>query len=202
MSKLKGMASVRRKRGGSAAAVFKPEYCSKAKDFCQRGATTADLATAFGVTWGTIDLWRVTYPEFYEACRLGGDAADARVMRALYERAVGYTYTIEKAVLVNGSLEVTQVQHHLPPDPGADKFWLENRRAKEWKKEGAQYSQSEESPLEQLARELCGTAIRPKEEGLRECKSSPPIDDTKPRTEATESDADLDPKAEASRLNR
>jgi hypothetical protein len=195
MSKLRGIASVRRKRGGSAAAVFKPEYCAKAKDLCQRGATTADLATAFGVTRWAIDLWQVTYPEFYEACRLGGDAADARVERALYERAVGYTYTTEKAVLVNGSLEVIQVQHHLPPDPGAAKFWLE------WKKEGAQDGQSED-PLMQLARELSGTALRPKEEGLRECKSSPPIDETKPRTEATESDADLDSKAEASRLNR
>ena len=193
---------MRRKRGGSAAAAFKPEYCAKAKELCQRGATTADLATAFGVTQWTIDFWRVTCPEFYEACRLDDDAANARVARALYERAVGYTYTTEKGVLVNGSLEVIQVEHHLPPDPGAAKFWLENRRAKEWKKEGAQYSQSEESPLEQLARELYGTALRPKEEGLRECKSSPPIDDTKPRTEATESDADLDPKAEASRLNR
>ena len=57
------------------------------------------------------------------------------------------------------------IREHVPPDPRAGEFWLRNRRPDRWKdKQHINHDVDPESPLAALARELAGTALRPKED--------------------------------------
>ena len=71
------------------------------------GATVDDLAGFLDVDRATIHRWMLVHPEFCDAMRIGREAADARVERALYEKAVaGEAWAVNK--------------------------WLNNRMPKEW----------------------------------------------------------------------
>ena len=135
---------------------LKPEYIWIAKQMCERGGTVADLAKAFRVGLDTIALWQSTNAEFAEACRLGMDAAESRVERALFERAVGYTHKADTVVRHRAGISIVQRKVHVPADPRACKLWLERRQA--------DLSLTRESPIQQLARQLMGTALRPKQQ--------------------------------------
>lgn len=52
------------------------------------GATDAEMAEFFNVSPQKIVYWRITHPEFRNACMLFGEDANNRVKRALYTRAV------------------------------------------------------------------------------------------------------------------
>ena len=58
--------------------------------------------------------------------------ADARVARCLYERAVGYSCTVERTVLHDGEERTLKNVVHYPPDTRACIFWLRNRRRAAW----------------------------------------------------------------------
>lgn len=97
--------------------AYVPEYAAEAKELCDQGATNPELAHHFGVATRTITDWRNAHPEFREAVGLGKDAADERVVRSLYERALGYE---------------DDDGRRIPGDTTACIFWLKNRR-KEWR---------------------------------------------------------------------
>lgn len=129
---------------GGAPTAYKPEFVELARKVCALGATTHQLADILNVTFVSVERWRNIYPEFNEALKVGKDAADERVVSALYSRAVGYTLeTIEhvrvrEQEVVDGQIvkserfvEVPRTTH-VPPDPRAAEFWLRNRRRKDW----------------------------------------------------------------------
>jgi len=65
--------------------------------------------------------------------RVGKDAADDRVERALYQRAVGYDYAAEKIVTPKGGGPVAvPYMVHIPADVRAALHWLAIRRPKPW----------------------------------------------------------------------
>jgi hypothetical protein len=64
---------------------------------------------------------------------VGKGQPDDRVERSLYQRAVGYTYSSEKIFHHQGAITRAECVEHVPPDPGAAKLWLTNRRAEEWR---------------------------------------------------------------------
>lgn len=111
---------------------FLPQYCTAALQMCKMGATDMDLARAFDVSFGTIKKWQVQYQAFADACRVGKDHADERVQRALFQRAVGYEQPATKILVCDKMVgEIDYIEHH-PPDVGAAKYWLNNRRPDEW----------------------------------------------------------------------
>jgi hypothetical protein len=77
--------------------------------------------------------WRSEYREFCNALKVGKGPADDRVERSLYQRAVGYSYSTEKIFHHQGVITRAQYVEHVPPDPGAAKLWLTNRRSDEWR---------------------------------------------------------------------
>jgi hypothetical protein len=87
---------------------FKPEYSPIAQEMCQLGATNADLAQEFNVSVFAIAYWQVKYPKFAAALKIGKDAADERVERSLFQRAIDGDVT-------------------------AQIFWLKNRRPDRWR---------------------------------------------------------------------
>lgn len=120
-------------KGAGRPSQYKPEFAEQAKKLCQLGATDMELADFFGVDVRTIYRWRNNHEEFCQSVMVGKDAADERVARALYQRAVGYSYESEKVFQNGGQIVRADITEHVPPDSGAAFNWLKNRRSQEWR---------------------------------------------------------------------
>lgn len=116
-------------------ALYDPKFAPIAKVLCSRGATSADLADAFGVSTVSIYNWESWHPEFGEAVRLGKvEIFDPRVERALAERALGYSVDTEEIkVTKDGDVLRIPVRKHYPPETTACIFWLKNRQPQKWR---------------------------------------------------------------------
>lgn len=112
---------------------YKPEYAEQAKKLCELGATDYELADFFKVDTVTIHRWRAAHEEFCKSVIAGKELCDERVVRSLYNRAVGYTYESEKVFQFQGAIVRADTSEHVPPDPGAAMNWLKNRRPDEWR---------------------------------------------------------------------
>lgn len=119
------------KRGRPTA--YKKEYAGQAAKLCLLGATDIELADFFEVNVVTIYRWKHAHPDFCKAVCAGKDAADDRVERALYNRAVGYTFDSEKVFQYKGVIVRADTKEHVPPDPSAAFNWLKNRRGEVWR---------------------------------------------------------------------
>lgn len=124
--------------GGRPTDYLPDEHPAAARLLVGNGKTMQDLAELLGIAQSTLTLWRQIHPEFSASIALGKEDATDRVERSLFERATGYTFASEKIVVVsNGgdagsSVERVPIKEHCPPDVGAQKYWLGNRRPKEW----------------------------------------------------------------------
>lgn len=114
---------------------YKPEYVEQARKLCLLGATDVEVADFFEVTERTIHRWKLDFPEFCQALKLGKDEADDRVEKSLYRRALGYSHDAVKifADTKEGKEMVVPYVEHYPPDTTACIFWLKNRRKEEWR---------------------------------------------------------------------
>jgi hypothetical protein len=114
---------------------YRDGYAEKALELCEKGATDADLADFFGVSVRTIANWRHEHTDFFLALKDGKSAADERVERSLYHKAIGYTHDAVKIFMPAGAKEPVYAPYreHIPPDTTAAIFWLKNRRRDEWR---------------------------------------------------------------------
>lgn len=112
---------------------YRPEFPEEAKALCERGATDLELADHFGIASSTLYTWKHAHPEFSEAIKAGKEAADERVERSLYHRAVGYSFDAVKILVDKGQPVYAPYREHVPPSDTAAIFWLKNRRPKEWR---------------------------------------------------------------------
>ena len=99
----------------------------------QLGATDREIAETLEVSERTLNYWKGEHPELVEALKLGKEAADERVERALYHRAIGYKHDAVKMFQAGGEIISESYVEHYPPDTTAAIFWLKNRRPKEWR---------------------------------------------------------------------
>lgn len=127
------------KRSGRPTLFAPVEHPMVAERVTGMGGTMMDVAKALGVARSTVILWAKEHPTFSVAIQGGrADAAD-RVERSLFERAIGYTYKIEKIVVIpqgaglSSRVERVEMTVHCPPDTAAIRFFLTNRRPKEWR---------------------------------------------------------------------
>lgn len=113
---------------------YKPEFVEQARKLCELGATDMELADFFEVTVTTLNRWKISYPEFCVSLTCGKDVCDERVVRSLYNRAVGYEHEAVKIFMPAGASEPVYAPYreHVPPDTGAAMNWLKNRRRSEW----------------------------------------------------------------------
>jgi len=95
-------------------------------------ATHRELADALGVSGSTLIKWMGQYPALKAAVAEAKSRVDDRVVSALAKRAQGYSVPYEE--ITDGPKGVTTKtgETHIPPDVGAAKFWLTNRRRDEW----------------------------------------------------------------------
>jgi hypothetical protein len=113
--------------------IFKPEYIEQARKLYKKGFTDFEVADFFGVTAMTIRNWVAACPEFGRARRDAKDVADEEVKWALYNRARGYDIPVEKVFCKDGVVTRVESREHIPADPKAAKYWLENRDPDKWK---------------------------------------------------------------------
>ena len=124
---------VRVRPGPGKPTLYRVEYCQTVAELALNGATDEEIAEDLDVTVRTLYRWRAAHPEFRQATKWGKDACDERVERSLYARAIGYTYDAVKTVQEDGKMRFVTYKEHAPPDVGAAKWWLANRRPKDWK---------------------------------------------------------------------
>ncbi len=112
---------------------YRPEYAEQASKLCAIGATDLELAEFFNASRWTIDRWKHSQPEFCTALKVGKEAADERVTRSLYNRALGFMHESEKVFCQQGLVTKVKTVEHYPPDTVACIFWLKNRRPDLWR---------------------------------------------------------------------
>ena len=99
-----------------------------------KGATDEEVADAFGISKRTVIRWKSDYPSFAEAYQRGKDVADAKVKKALYQRAIGYsvdeterTVDVDPKTGESKPVRVKTTTKKYPPDTMAAMYWLNNR---------------------------------------------------------------------------
>lgn len=122
------MANATGKRG-----VYRPEFAKQAAKLCELGATDQDLADFFGVIERTITNWKNEKPGFAKAINEAKAQADARVVKSLYQRALGYSHKATKFFQHDGEILEKDYIEQYPPDTTACIYWTKNRMPKEWR---------------------------------------------------------------------
>lgn len=133
---------------------YQPSFVDQVRKLCEIGATDYEIAKFFEVNVLTIHRWKVEYEDFCNALIAGKDKADERVVRSLFNRAVGYTFESEKVFQHQGKVVRAKTDEHVPPESGAAKLWLVNRRPKEWRDRHEHVLQGPNGPIETITREM------------------------------------------------
>ncbi len=94
------------------------------------GLTDKQIAKNIGVSEQTLNVWKKTYPSFFESLKKGKEVVDIEVENALLKRALGYRYY---EVTIEDGLETKRVTKEVQPDTTAQIFWLKNRCPDKWR---------------------------------------------------------------------
>ena len=145
-----------------------PVVIEQARKLAELGATDVEIADFFKISVTTLYEWRCRFAEFAQATRIGKDAADDRVERAMFQRSVGYTFDSEKIFLPAGARRAVRVpiREHVPPDVPAARHWLANRRPKDWREKvelSIRHDEAEMTDAELAAVIASGRSISPPE---------------------------------------
>ena len=151
--------------GGSQ--VYLRDYCAIAKKMLENNATISDVAEELEVSPNVIRRWQKEHEEFAEACRLGRARPDRVVIDAVHQLAIGYEYEVEHLAIRNGKVTKEKRKISLPPNFTASKFWLSNCDMRDWSKKPEPSKEdigsTKDDALREIAQELKGTVLRPKE---------------------------------------
>lgn len=123
----------RDKKGHGSDGKFSPKMLVTIEKVARLGATDIEIADILGISVRTLYSWKHEHEGVAEALRAGKDYADERVERALYQRAVGYSFDSEKVMQYEGEIIRADTREHVPPDTRALEYWLNNRKGYEWK---------------------------------------------------------------------
>lgn len=112
---------------------FKPEFVEQAVKLCKIGATDMEVADFFHIDVRTLYRWKNESPKFCQALKAGKAAADERVERSLFARALGYEHDEVDIRMFEGRIIQTPIRKIYPPDTTAAIFWLKNRKPDQWR---------------------------------------------------------------------
>lgn len=149
-----------KKSKGGRPTSFKPEYVEQARKLCLLGATDQEMADFFGVALSTLNLWKLRHPEFSESLTEGKEVADARVVRSLYQQAIGYEQDEVKIFMPAGAEEPVYAPYRakIAPSASAAIFWLKNRDKERWR-DRIDHASDPDNPLP--APQVTVTLVRP-----------------------------------------
>ena len=130
---------VKMKKKSGRPSKFNDDIERIALNLFEEGKTDKQVANIIGVTEQTINNWKIKHKSFFESLKQKKEFADQEVVRALFERATGYSHEEEKLLVVSdggdrGSrVERVMTTKHYPPDPTSMIFWLKNRQPDLWR---------------------------------------------------------------------
>lgn len=113
--------------------LFLPDHLEQVRAIAQRGVSEKEMSEMFDIHPRQIKLWKKQYPTFKDAIEQGYTDADAAVLSAVYQSAVGYTHEEEKIFQWDGAIVRADTIKHYKPDMTAAKLWLTNRQREHWK---------------------------------------------------------------------
>lgn len=136
---------------------------AQVEKLAKRGWTDEDMAAFFGIGITTWDRWKVAHPKFRGALKDWKIEADARVVRKLYERAMGYSAPDTKFATHEGKIsDEREYIKHYPPDTTAAIFWLKNRDKENWRdRTDHEHSGRDGGPIETIKRVIVDSAKNP-----------------------------------------
>lgn len=122
--------------------LYKKSMVEQTRNLVMMGYTHEKVAEFYNIHISSLYLWKNQYLEFFDALNTCRDENDSNIVRSLYDVAKGYNYTEKKKeVDGDGKTKITRIKKHMPPNVGAIKVWLYNRRPKDFKPEAALSSQ-------------------------------------------------------------
>lgn len=136
---------------------YSEEFAEQARKLCLLGATDEEIASFFEVEVRTIYRWKLDHDQFCQALKAGKEAADERVERSLYQKAIGYRQEAVKIFMPAGKTDPVYAPYveHMAPDTTAAIFWLKNRRSQEWRdKQDHEHSGPNGGPIQVTRIEL------------------------------------------------
>jgi hypothetical protein len=95
--------------------------------------TDEQVAEIIGVNVRTLHNWKGKYTDFLHSMKNAKSIADELMEASLWSRGMGYTCKETKVLVVDDKIEKVSIDKHYPPDTGAAKFWLKNRRPQAWR---------------------------------------------------------------------
>jgi hypothetical protein len=113
--------------------LFLPDHLDQVRAIAMRGIKEEQMCEIFDIGRRQMGLWKAQYPLFKEALEAGYTDADAAVLGALYQSAIGYTHDEEKIFQWDGEIVRAETVKHYKPDTAAIKLWLTNRQKEHWK---------------------------------------------------------------------
>lgn len=131
---------------GGRPSKFDRRFVDQAFNLALLGLTEPEMAAVLGVTRQTLNNWRKSQPGFFDAITRGKTAADAKVARAMYERALGYSHPETVITSYQGVITKTRVTRHYPPDQAAAAQWLYNRQGTRWRRDPDPIDSGDEAP--------------------------------------------------------
>lgn len=94
----------------------------KVESVAAMGGTNEQIATILGISPSSLKNIRRRQKTIDKAIKRGKDKADFQVVRALYHKAVGYSFT-----------DLKEKKIDVPGDTIAMIFWLKNRQPETWR---------------------------------------------------------------------
>ena len=142
---------------GGRPSAYEPEYHNKVAHALSRAGLNEDvIASEMGISRATLFNWKNKHPEFLDAIQAGKEDSDDIVKASLYQRATGYDHKAVKIFMPANAEEPVYAPYveHVPPDVGAIKMWLTNRKPKDWKDKVEFDANINTNPVPQNAEEL------------------------------------------------
>lgn len=110
-----------------------PMKISELRKLYETGHTDAFIADFLNVNIKSFKTWIKGYPLFKDRIDSWKALADDRVVKSMYEKAIGYTHKETKLFQHEGNILSKKIEKHYPPDYSAGSLWLRNRQRDEWK---------------------------------------------------------------------
>ena len=114
------------------ARLFLPDHLDQVRAIAMRGLDEEQISELFDISPRQLEAWKEQYPSFADALESGYTDADAAVLSALYQSAVGYTHDEEKIFQWDGEIIRADTIKHYKPDINAIKLGLTNRQRERW----------------------------------------------------------------------
>jgi hypothetical protein len=124
-----------RRPGGGLCPARKPtpRLIRQLHRFCLLGATNEELPKFLEISPEEFQIFCATDKKFRETLLKGREEADARVAKSLYRKALGFSRTEKKDVVVGDEVRTLIQEKYYPPSDASISLWLRNRQKNRWR---------------------------------------------------------------------